>query len=233
IEAFEHAVDDALARLEPWRGVSAAHLGAGAAGGGEVDPHAELVLARARVVASDPYRVDDATRAYRAVLDDPHVGRAYQAAPLPAFDPLLAGYPASPRRKADRRWLLEWRAEHAPEEERVARLLEWARQEELSFADPVHALALHRRVLSLDPECDEALSAVARLALETGDTEQALAALRGRRDRAEGPTRIAIELEIAQVLLAGTTRWREALASLRAVLAEAPNDAAARSPAAP
>ena len=48
---------------------------------------------------------------------------------------------------------------------------------------------------------------------------------RARRDRAEGPARIAIELEIAQVLLARTTRWRDALASLRAVLAEAPSDA--------
>jgi tetratricopeptide (TPR) repeat protein len=215
VDAFEHALDEALAKLE-------------SSPAAEPEARAQLLRARARALAGDPTRVDDAARAYRAILADARVGRVHQVEALAALDALVASDPDSLRRRADRRWLLEWRAEHAPEEERVARLLEWAREEETTSADPVHALALHRRVLALDPESDEACTAVARLALATGDTEEALAALRSRRDRAEGPTRIAIELEMAQVLLTRTTRWRDALEALRAVLSESPSDATAR-----
>jgi tetratricopeptide (TPR) repeat protein len=220
VEPFEVAVHDALARLQ--------------AGGGTLDTtqRALLLLARARVLASDSTRADDAALAYRTLLDDVGVDREYRTDALAAFEALLSRDSGSAKRLADRRWLLEWRAEHAPEEERIARLLEWAGQEETTFADTVHALALYRRALELDAECDDALSSVARLALATGDTEQALAALRSRRDRAEGPARIAIELEIAEVLLSRTTRWKDALSSLGAVLADVPNDAAARTLAA-
>jgi tetratricopeptide (TPR) repeat protein len=219
LDAFEHALDEALARLE-------------ASTSFEPEQRAQLMVARARALAGDPRRADDASRAYRSILADARVGRGIQADVLTAFESLVQSDPESSRRRGDRRWLLEWRAEHAPEEERVARLLEWARQEETSFADPVHALTLHRRVLALDGDSDEACSAVARLALATGDTDEALVALGARRDRAEGPARLAIELEIAQVLLARTTRWRDALASLRAVLAESPSDGTARALAA-
>jgi tetratricopeptide (TPR) repeat protein len=215
LEDFERAVDDALVRLEAGQAASP-------------EQRTLLLLAKVRALASDPSRADEAARACRGVLADARVGRASQAEALSTLDALIAAAPESHRRRADRRWVLEWRADHAPEEERTARLLEWAREEEKAFADPVHALALYRRVLTADGECDEALSAVARLALATGDTEDALAALRARRDRAEGPARIAIELEIAQALLSRTTRWRDALDALRAVLAEAPGDAAAR-----
>ncbi|HEY8040437.1 MAG TPA: tetratricopeptide repeat protein, partial [Polyangiaceae bacterium] len=215
VETFERALDEALARLEPAQAL-------------EAEQRAQLMLARARALAGDPRRADDAARAYRAILAETRVDRAHQAEVLSAYEAMVARDPDSPRRRADRRWLLEWRAERAPEEERVARLLDWAREEEVTFADPVHALVLHRRALAIDAESDEALAAVARLALATGDTEEALAALRSRRDRAEGPARMAIELEIAQVLLSRTTRWQEALAALRAVLADAPSDATAR-----
>jgi tetratricopeptide (TPR) repeat protein len=197
----------------------------------DADALAQLLLARARALAADPGRADDTARAYRAILEEPRLDRSHQASALAAFDALVARDPESPRRLADLRWLLEWRMEHAPEEERVTRLLEWASHEEKTFADPARALALHRRALALDAEhdrSDEALAAVARLALATGETEDALTALRTRRDRAEGPARVAIELEMAHVLLARTTRWGEALSALRAVLAEAPGEPAAR-----
>ncbi len=215
-DLFEQTIEAILARLEPARR------------DGTFPAHAPLLLARARALASDPARADDTARVYRAILDEARFERAHHAAALAAFDALLARDPESPRRLADMRWLLEWRAEHAPEEERVARLLAWAEHEEKTFADPARALALHRRVLGIDGESDEALSSIARLALATGETEDALAALRTRRDRAEGPARIVIELEIAQVLLAKTTRWSEALGALRAVLADAPGEPAAR-----
>jgi tetratricopeptide (TPR) repeat protein len=215
VEAFERAVDEAVARLEENRTLSG-------------DQRAQLLLARARTLASEPQHADDAARVYRAVLSDARAVAALHAQALAAFDTLVERDPDSPRRRADRRWLLEWRAEHAPEEERVRRLLDWARAEEEVFADPVHALALHRRVLALDADSDAALTSVARLALATGDTDEALEALRGRRDRAEGPSRVAIELEIAQVLLSRTTRWQDALDALKPVLHESPGDPAAR-----
>jgi tetratricopeptide (TPR) repeat protein len=215
VEAFERAVDEAVARLEEGRALRA-------------DQRAQLLLARARALASQPQHADDAARVYRAVLSDARADAALHAQALAAFDTLVDRDPDSPRRRADRRWLLEWRTEHAPEEERTRRLLDWARAEEEIFADPVHALALHRRVLALDADSDAALTSVARLALATGDTDQALEALRARRDRAEGPSRVAIELEIAQVLLSRTTRWQDALDALRPVLQETPGDPSAR-----
>jgi tetratricopeptide (TPR) repeat protein len=215
LDSFEHAVDEALTRVEGSRSF-------------EPEQRALLLLARARALSADPKRADEATRAYRDILADARIDRAHQVAALSAFEALVRADAQSPARRADRRWLLEWRAEHAPEEERVARLLEWAREEEGLFGEAQRALVLHRRVLALDAESDEARAAVARLALATGDAEEAIEALRARRDRAEGPARNAIELEIAHVLLERTTRWTEALESLRAVLAESPSDATAR-----
>jgi golgin subfamily B member 1 len=214
-DRVEQTIDAIVARTDPARRV-------------EGDALAQLLLARVRALAADPSRVDDTARACRALLDEPRFDRAHHAGALAALEGLVARDPESPRRLADLRWLLEWRAEHAPEEERAVRLLEWAHDEETTFADPARALALNKRVLGIDAESDEALSAVARLSLATGDTEEALSALRARRDRAEGPARMAIDLEMAQVLLARTTRWSEAVAALRAVLAEAPSEPAAR-----
>jgi Tfp pilus assembly protein PilF len=214
-EAFERAVDDALARLEPTGGIDG-------------EQRARLLLSRARSLATDARRVQEGALAYRTILDDPNIDRAHLGIALHAFEALLARDPDSSAQLANSRWLLEWRAEHASEEERTARLLDWAREEETAFADPSRALGLYRRVLGLDPDSDEALSAMTRLALATGDVDAALAALSARRDRADGQARIAIELEIAQVLLTRTTRWPEALAALRAVLADVPNDRTAR-----
>ncbi len=213
--AFEHAIDGILARMDPSRRM-------------EGDAQALLLVARAHALGADPQRADDTARAYRAILDEPRFDRAHHASALLALEGHIARDPESQGRLSDRRWLLEWRAEHAPEEERIARLLEWAHGEESTFSDPARALALHKRVLGIDPDCDDGLSSVARLSLATGDTEGALSALRTRRDRAEGPSRIAIDLEMAEVLLARTTRWSEALAALRSVLAEAPSEPAAR-----
>jgi tetratricopeptide (TPR) repeat protein len=216
VDRFEQTIESILVRMD------------GARREGSFPAHGQLLVARARVLAADPARADDTARALRAILDEPRFDRTHHTSALTALEALIARDPEQPRRLVDLRWLLEWRAEHAPEEERVARLLAWAEQEETAFADPARALALHRRALAIDDESDEALTSIARLALATGETEDALAALRTRRDRAEGPARIAIDLEIAQVLLARTTRWGEALSALRAVLAEAPGEPAAR-----
>jgi tetratricopeptide (TPR) repeat protein len=177
---------------------------------------AELLVARARALASDTQRTDEAAHAYRALLRDRRLGEVYRAAVLAAFDALVASDESSAARRADRRWLLEWRADNARDDERLAALLAWAGAEENMFDDAARALELQKRVLAIDPDHADALAAVARLALAIGDTDGALAALVARRDRSEGPARQALELEIAQVLLARTTRFEEALASVRA-----------------
>ncbi|HLK39512.1 MAG TPA: tetratricopeptide repeat protein, partial [Polyangiaceae bacterium] len=215
VEAFEHAIDHAMGAVEPRRGLDA-------------ESEARLVLARARVLGSDPARADDAAAAYRAILADGRFDRSHHAAALAGFETLVARAPDAAPRRADRRWLLEWRAEHASQDERVARMLEWAREEETQFADASHALAIHRRVLGIDPECDEALAATARLALAAGETEDAIGALQARRERAHGLSRTAIELEIAEILVSRTTRWADAVEALRAVLADSPGDPRAR-----
>lgn len=214
LDAFERAIDEAMST---------------GAMGPEADHRLPLLLARARALTTDPTRADEAARIYRAILDDERFSAPRKAGALAAFEALVARDAGSTAaRLADRRWLLEWRAEHATEEQCVGRLLEWARDEETVFAEPARALALHQRILGIDPECDEALASVTRLSLETGDAEQALDALRARRDRAQGASRVSLEREIAQLLLSRTTRWDEALAALAAVLAEAPGDADAR-----
>ena len=67
------------------------------------------------------------------LLADARVDAAHHGPTLAAYEALIAADPESPRRRADRRWLLEWRAEHAPEGERATRLLEWARAEGVMF----------------------------------------------------------------------------------------------------
>jgi tetratricopeptide (TPR) repeat protein len=215
VGGFDQAIHDTLARTDPSRPLDDEQRG-------------RLMLSRARVLSSDPARVEDAVHAYRSLLEDRAIDRAQVSAALAAFEALVDLDPDSPHRRADRRWLLGWRAEHAPEGERALRLLEWARSEETNLSDPARALTLYRRVLDLDSESEEALSAMTRLALATGDADVALGALRARRDRAQGTARVAIELEIAQVLLSSTTHWPEALSALRAVLKEVPNDPTAR-----
>ncbi len=216
---FELAVDEVLARIDQ----DAAS---------DPEDRACLLLAKSRAVAADPHRADDAARTCRALLADPRLGRAHHAEVLATLDARIAADPESPARRADHRWLLEWRAEHAPADQRLAKMLEWARAEEAEFSDPARALAIFRRVLALDADCDEALAAVARLALATGEVDEGLDALRAHRDRAEAAARAGIDLEIARALLARTTRWQEALVALQAVLADTPADAEARALAA-
>ena len=209
LDTFERAVDEALARSED-----------------EIpkDVRARLTLARARVHASDPARADLAAEVYRDLLQDDSLSAESRADAVSAFEALVTADENSPARRADHEWLLEWRASRAPEHDRAARMLDWASAVETKFADPARALALHKRLLAIDPESDEALSAIARLGLATGATDLALSAMRTRRDRSEGPQRFVIEREIAHVLFSRTTRWEEALESLAAVLTEAPGD---------
>lgn len=182
-----------------------------------------LMLARARALASDSRRLDDAIGVYRQIVQDESAPAPARADALSALEALVSGNVGPSIRRADREWLLEWQAEHASGDERIARLLDWAAAEEITFADPARALVLFRRALALEPDSDDALAAVARLSVDAEATEEALLAMRTRRDRAAGTARVTMELQIARTL-ARTGRWDEALESLSAVVSIAPID---------
>ncbi|HXX70399.1 MAG TPA: tetratricopeptide repeat protein [Polyangiaceae bacterium] len=210
-DVFEQSVDNVLRRASS----DATPI--------DADHRSLLMLARAQALASDPRSIDEAIGVYRKLVQDDGGSDSARAEALSALEALVAGDAGSPIRRADHEWLLEWRAEHAVGDDRIVRTLDWARAEETKFADPTRALVLYRRALALDPDSDDALAAVARLSLDAESTEEALAAMRTRRDRARGPTRGTIELQIARTL-ARTGRWDEALESLRLVLATAPTE---------
>ncbi|MEO6418252.1 MAG: hypothetical protein ABIP39_02525, partial [Polyangiaceae bacterium] len=107
----------------------------------------DLHLAKARVLSKDPSRHDDAAATYRALLEDPSVDSTRRNAAFASFDRLLESSDTGEARRADRRWLLAWRAEHTEASERVQALLAWARAEESLFADVPRALEVHRMVL--------------------------------------------------------------------------------------
>jgi tetratricopeptide (TPR) repeat protein len=212
-ETFEQTIARVLARPEVLSSLSD-------------EARASILLARARTLASDTAHADEAAEAYREILGDDRCA-SRRAEALEAFEALLAGAAAAPARREDRRWLFDFRARTAPEAERAGRWLAWAREEETAFGDPERALALYMQVLGVDPQSDEALSAFARLALASGKTEEALSALTALKGRAQGPSRVAIEREIARVLVEQTDRHAEALEPIEAVLASAPDDAEA------
>jgi tetratricopeptide (TPR) repeat protein len=210
---FAQAMDDAIVR----------HAGDSPEKGAQ---RADLRMAKARVLSANRDGRDAASAAYRATLDDRSVDDGRLKAALLAFEMLLSREPADAWLE-DRRWLLSWKAEHSPEGERMSALLAWASAEELTFGDQTRALALYRRVEELDPESAEVLAAISRLALSTGDMPGALAALSARRERSEGSTRSALDLEIATILLYRTDRVEEALAPVESVLSSTPHDEAA------
>lgn len=194
-----------------------------------VEARGDLAMARARVLGAEavgrPERKDGAVTALRSILEDPRIDEAKKRDGALALGALLAE--DETERHEDRRWLFGWRVEHGAEPERLAALRTWADTEERVMGDGARALALHRRVLELDPEDGTALGAVARLSLATGDVGAAVAALTSRRDRSDGAARNALDLEIASLLVARGGNLDPALTSIRSVLESSPQDAVA------
>jgi tetratricopeptide (TPR) repeat protein len=211
LDAFEQAIDEVLAHPERTP---------------ELDPdvRASLMLARARAIAIHQGRCDEAAGVYRAIVEDSRLGAELRSSAMSGLEGLVERERESSGRRADHEWLLEWRTLHAPEHERTRWLGEWAAVVETQFADPARALILQKRLLALDPDSDEALEAIARLALAADAPDEALSAMGTLRDRADGPARTSLDCAIADLLVTRTGRWQEALASLEPVLAEAPGD---------
>lgn len=178
-----------------------------------------LLLARARVLALDPDRHDQAAAIYRQVIES--AGDEAGAA-AEAFDAFLQSGEATPARLQDRRWLFQWRTEHADDPASV--LFAWAVAEENLLGSPEAAVELYRRVLELDPERTEALGEMARLQAMHGDPEGALASMRELSTRSEPEARPGVDLAIAGMLL-DLERSGEALDVLQQMIEATPGDA--------
>lgn len=183
----------------------------------------DLTLAKARVLATSPTTVPEASLAYRMVLEKAP-DEAHRAAAAEGMQALLAAMEPSDARTADVRWLAEWRVETAKPEERTRALTAWAVLEETEIGDPARALELYRKVVDVDPEDLEALAAVSRLSLAQGDVEGALSALVARRGASEGEARNALDVQIATILVGRAGRGREALERVAGVLEASPHD---------
>lgn len=194
-----------------------------AAGGLDDDGRGALLAARARVLSAEPGREEEAASAFRALVTASAGGEAAES----AFEAFLDRDPRAPARVDDRRWLHRLRVERARPEERVARLLASAESEERVLGDLDAASRLLAEVLASEPEHDGALAARSRVLLALGDAEGALAVLEARRDRAEGPARVSLSLEIARLSLDPLGRIDEALGALEAAMATSPLDPAA------
>jgi tetratricopeptide (TPR) repeat protein len=207
---FAQAMDDAIVR----------HAGDSPE---KAAQRADLWMAKARVLSTNRDGRDVAAAAYRAILDDRGVDEGRTKAALLGFEMLLSREPFDAW-QSDRRWLLSWKADRAPEGELAAALLAWATAEESTFGDLSRALELYRRVERIDPENGDVLAAISRLALATGDVAGAVTALVSRRDRSEGVAKNALDLEIATILLYRSDRAEEALAPVDSILKSAPQD---------
>lgn len=189
--------------------------------GDALGPEAGTVirLAKARVLSLFPERFAEAAAAYRALMladkDPPDVS-------ITAFEALLAGRGVEVT--SDRRWLFEYRAEHATDEDRIGVLLAWAHAEETILGDPLAAASLYARVIAYDPEHDAALAARSRLLLAQGDVDGAVAVIERRRAQREGSARVPLDLELAGLLLDRLGRPDEALSVIASLLEESPGD---------
>ncbi|HRG95079.1 MAG TPA: tetratricopeptide repeat protein [Polyangiaceae bacterium] len=197
--------------------------------------HADLVLAKARLLGRDPDRYEEAALAYRSVLRGNVLDHARTTSALTELEELALSDSApltladgstdgGNSRHNDLRWVWNFRVERADDSERATLLSRWAEAEERVLGDAERALLLYRRVVELDPEQTDALDGVARLSLAAGDVEGTVAALLARRDRSNGEARNLLDLDIAEILVSRTTRLSEALASVAAVLESTPHD---------
>ncbi len=165
-----------------------------------------LELKLARIFADELGRVEDAITLYRKVLErDPTEGDAASALEL-----ILRRLD----RRDDLRWLLDLQVENAPgDSERVRVLGDWALLEEDVFDAADRAIALHRRILELEPTDERALKALPRLLLQAGDAASAVEVLERHREILSGDARAERDAELAELYLTKLSRHEDAYRS--------------------
>jgi tetratricopeptide (TPR) repeat protein len=156
------------------------------------DSHRQLLRTKARMLSADPQRTREASASHRQVLES--FGSADDVEAYAAFIKSRS----SRDRRADLRWLFEFRANRAADP--VSVLVEWARFEE-GHEDLEGAILVHQRILERAPGDPVALEAIARLRRSAGDFEGYLGALRALRDVAEPRSAAVLDLRMAAVLV--------------------------------
>jgi golgin subfamily B member 1 len=179
----------------------------------------QLSLAKARVLGASPAHCDEVAEIYRRVIAS--AGDEAPAA-VEGFNRFLAAAESTSVRVSDRRWLFEWRAQHAADPASV--LVAWAVAEESSFDSPQAAISLYERVLELAPDHFDAIAQLARLKADAGDAEGALRALGSLAEKSEGDARREIQKRIAAISIEQLGRPLDALAMIQELLEEHPAD---------
>jgi hypothetical protein len=179
-----------------------------------------LLTAKARVFGADPTRADEAARLYRALVsssgeDTPKV--------MDAFETFLRDTPASDARHEDARWLAAFRAQGAPDQDRVQTALAAAAAHE-AIGNRAAAVESYRSVLELDPDRLAARFALVRLLSALGDVHGALGALSQLRERCSGEVKAGASLKMGQLLAGQFDRAEEALETIAPVLEVTPDD---------
>lgn len=178
----------------------------------------QLLSAKARAVAGDPARLEEAAALYRALLES---GGAQARADAEAFEALLEGNSA-PEAVRQLRWLYQWQVDHATDPTLV--LGKWAELEEQRFSAPEQAAALYEKLVAADSDRVDAYLELARLRGAIGDGAGAVEALNAVRARTEGEARASAELKIARLLLGALGQPGEALGLLASLLEANPGD---------
>jgi DNA-binding SARP family transcriptional activator len=202
-EEYVLLVDEVVARLAP----------------GSTERARALKRSRARVLTADPARQDQASRAHREIVE------AYGLEEdVRVFEAFVDARASALERHEDRRWLYRWRAGRDPRPIKV--LLDWARAED-EFGETEAAIAVYQRLADLDPGRREALEALCRLKLHSGDLEGGLASLQALRDTATESDRRGVILRMARLLLEEMGRPAEAALALAPLFDVEPPIAAA------
>lgn len=206
MEAFSRAIQEALPSLD-----------------GEMQAQARV--ARARVLSKDALLAGEVIQDLRELLTslDSYAADNEESI-LASFDAVLERYP---NRRTDKRWLNEWRLERKSEDaDKVTLLLAWARDEE-SLGDRTTARLLHQQTLALDPSNVEALDAVARLCLDSGEVKTALLHLEQLANAVDPENKSEVDLRIARTLFDHANDPAGGLDRLESVLERDPLNAEA------
>ncbi|MDP9000619.1 MAG: hypothetical protein M3O46_10960, partial [Myxococcota bacterium] len=173
-----------------------------------------LARARARVLAFDPARQADASKAYRLLVE------SFESEDdIRDFEAFVESRPGADDRHQDRRWLYQWRAAHSPRPADV--LKEWARAEE-EYGEPAAAIAVYEHLAETKTGRRVAHEALSRLKFHSGDVAGGLAAYRMLREEHGEQERAALDLRTARLLLEQMDRPVEAAAVLAPTLAKHP-----------
>ncbi len=202
IEEYVSLVDEVVARTKP-----------------EAKERARaLKRARARALAAEPARQDQASLVYRELIESLALEEDVRD-----YESFIESRATAQERHMDRRWIYGWRA--GREARPIKVLADWGRAED-EFGETDAAIAVYQRLIEIDPGRKDALEALCRLRLHGGDSEGGLAALRLLRDSSSETEKRGVILRMARLLLEEMGRPAEAALALAPLFGVVPPIAA-------